>query len=451
MSQCPQLNRAFKLICGAFLSTLLQLTCIPQVLAQSSQALIDEGINLFKKQNFEAALLLFDSAYQQGDRSTVLIYNLGVTRFKLGLYDLAIENFKSLQGTPLADLGMFNEGLCLEAKGDTAAAATKFRMALRSKNEKVRVLAEKKLAPTDTAKAAPQKTDPIIDLSGLLLYLYGHDDALTLPDEAEQEIDPSIREGDDFQQIFVLAKLHLPLAIDVFANYLDLAYVENSNFDFGLQKLGIERSFDINDWEVTPSFASFRSQLGLTNPGSGHDYQEGTSVSLSTKKTSTRLAIYASYDHTNYQAQNLAYIGSEGTRQRFRLDLTPKVLGGKVRVRFQHEINDRKDTETASFSPKRNTLALRYDYDWNRNWGIRTELRYRASEYPGRVNAFALLKENRLIAETTLQWTVNRNIVLDLKYQSTDHNSDSDSDSDNYTRNVISVGLRASRMNMLNR
>lgn len=89
-----------------------------QNLFATTSGTVDEGIEAYKKADFQEAERLFQEAVQEDQESGLLHYNLGTAKFKNGDFEGAIEEFsKSLSDSTLREKATYNIGNSLLTQG----------------------------------------------------------------------------------------------------------------------------------------------------------------------------------------------------------------------------------------------------------------------------------------------------------------------------------------------
>ncbi len=151
----------------------------------------EQGARAFKAGDYSTALDYFNQARAAGNHKATLIYNQGVTLYKLGRLEEAAQVFgELLANQKWMDLARYNLGRIAEDRKDNAGAYDwYFKVSQHTTNAKLRGLAQKKLATlAKTVKKAPAATATAesSDKKGLVLLSLGaasDDNATSMADE----------------------------------------------------------------------------------------------------------------------------------------------------------------------------------------------------------------------------------------------------------------------------
>lgn len=396
------------------------------VLAEKNSELLKKGINAFKSKEYDKALLLFESELESGNRSQVLLYNLGVVRYELGMYRQAVSAFKSLEKTKLSDVSYFNQGLCWEALGNQKLAKEFYTKAEKSDNKKLKKLAREKLDPSViSTTVSKQDLKEKYAFGGFAYFAFAEDDNVNKVDS-----DLPTQEEDSYLQSYINATLKTPSALELNATYLDLSYSDLDIYDYQSVKVGAAYLLEFDAWEFVPSIDFFDSEFG------GRNYQSGIDYSLKSKTRLYSTPFTITYKFSDISSDEIDFSGIEGNRHRIRFDFVPRIGKGALRMRYQFENNDRKNTATRSYSPTRHLFSLKYRYKWNQSWSTSADVSYRMSDYSAVAGVTREDTRKKLTLNAT--YRLNGNVSFNAKYQQTI--GDSNLINEDYDRNVVSAG-----------
>lgn len=432
LNVCKRPKCFFKLIASIFFSAF----CYP-AFSESDGNLLKEGITLFKKQEYQGALLLFESAINQGEASPILHYNLAVTYFKLQQYERAIKYFRRLEGSKLEDLGALNLGYCWLAVNEQSLAQEMFERASLSKHKKIRLIAQKELQALSAnrqsiAALERSRPDSKLSISGLLYSLYGQDDYVRFVDD-ELTTAKTAKSQSNYLQLFSMVKLHLPYGVELYGNHLSIEYEENEGFDFALNKLGVETEYELGEWLLTPSVEWFESGLGEFS------YQSGVNIELELELKADGADLDLSVYYSDISPQDPQFDNTEGTKTRVRADYTKYFKYGDLRTSLQLEFNNRQDSELKSYSPNRNSFGLEYSLPLGNKLDFFSEINFRKTRY-SEIAGFAR-EENRIEKSLGARWRILRNLSINFSYELEDVSSNIPYA--DYDRSVISAGFTA--------
>lgn len=200
----------------------------------------------------------------------------------------------------------------------------------------------------------------------------------------EQPID----QGDNYLEVFGYA--YVPLSKKV---YLDgklyiRNYSEQDLIDFNQYSLSLQYKAKIGDWKITPSIGVTVSEYG------GDDYQTSGIYGLQfDRRLSKNGKLRLLYQYSDISSDNSTYDYLAGEQNRFRLDYKLKTLIGKIRFRYQLDVNDRQDLDTADYSPTRNTFAAKISQSLL-GWNLGAKVEFRNSEYDSTRNAKKFIRED---------------------------------------------------------
>lgn len=190
-----RLSRLRVLLLGALL-----VLNVPTVTAAAGQDAFQAGVDAFRQGNYERALAHFLSARRSGLRSRALLYDLGVTYYRLGRYGDAERVFARLRDTvPSARaLATYNLGLVARSRGDRERAAEYFRGAYDEAEDGGRL---QRLAESALAAVGEPLRPAGRGLSGGVSMAAGRDDNVAFEPSGDRQ-----EGGDAFLEAFGWAR-----------------------------------------------------------------------------------------------------------------------------------------------------------------------------------------------------------------------------------------------------
>lgn len=347
---------------------------------------LQQGLQAFEAGNYAQALQLFQAVEQSGDSSESIQYNIAVSLFRLGQWSEAEERFLSLVSQPnWRVLVNYNLGLVNEAQGDMDDAREYFKLsATQQEHDKVRELANRKLAELDQEDQSVAGMEVVTRsadrFAGLIEISAGADsNASSLADELLEKSD---RGEDNYTQLLLYGH----------------AYAVGQRFDgVRIHALGFSKSlaeFDHLDSQVVG--------LGVTweQPILGLQTELGTTVlrtDLNSEKIADQLQLRASVwkrfgvgtidlglTHTDYNASD-KFSQIDGDQQRVDLTWTKSFSDVRASIRLRRETNDRADLSRngafASYSPTRNSVRTKLDWQINDRFSSGVQYEYVDSEF----------------------------------------------------------------------
>jgi len=127
----------------------------------------------------------------------------------------------------------------------------------------------------------------------------------------------------------------------------------------------------------------------------------------------------------------------EGWRKKFRVQYKARSNSNKQRYYYEHELNDRTDTVTASYSPTRHTVRGVYTDILDKQWRVSADLAFRQSSYSD-VGAWGR-DDDRIKAAIYGDYRMNKTTRIRAMWAYSDN--DSSLNTYDYTRNVISLDI----------
>ena len=412
----------------------------PDARAQAAgRQAFDQGTAAFRAGDYNAALAAFLRAERAGLRTAGLRYNLGVTYYRLRRFPEAQREFTELARDPAwAPLANYNLGLTAQRLGQDQRARVHYRRARDTTTEpKLRALAATALARLEPASPAP-RTTAAVSLGG------GYDSNVTLTSDAA-----TVGVADD-GDLFVEAVgvlLHrfngdAARGFHLHGGAYARQHLDLDQFDQVGIRAGISRDSDSARWQT--SLGGF---LDLA-------YVDGDElVRIATFDAQARRRFAAGRDaRARFQfsgvegGSGFGYL--DGWQQRLLIDAGLPVAGGRLRLGYQLELNDREDLEAGgeffSYSPTRHALLASYAWSPAEGWRLNARGEYRASRYndPNRVGGDELTREeDRYLFGVRADRRLDNRWRLFVDYSYT--SNDSNFSAYDYSRHQLMGGVEA--------
>ncbi len=386
--------------------------------AAKGEAAFRQGIQAFQRKDHAAALKAFERAWRAGMRSPALYYNLGVSYYRLGRLDRARAFFIPLtRDRRFRQLARYNLGLIAAREGKTEAARDWLRRAAAGDDRRVAALARAGLR-----KLAPQRPWR----AGFEIAL-GYDDNVLLRAD-----DVPTRRGDNYFDLYLWGDYRVGTDTRAGAFFSRQDFFDVDAGDFQQAGITLDHVLRASGWRVVPALRLTRSRLG------GVDYQDILDLRLTARRDlgqGRRLVLRAR--HSSIDSGDPVYDPFQGTRQQFRADYHLPTGLGRLRLRYQLELNDRDDFPTASLSPTRHQFRVRLRRRLGAAWLGEAEVDYRVSDYP--VVAGIARNDDRLRLRLKARRRLDKDLRLTLRYTYTDNVSNVAAR--DYTRNDFSAGV----------
>ncbi len=406
---------------GRYSIALLLALLVNPLFASANPAAFDEGIAAFEKADYTAALQHFHQAEAAGMDSSALHFNLGVCYFKLQQYSQAEAQFVlTATDQRMAQLAHYNLGLTALRQANHSHAETWFRLAAASKQDaKLTKLAEHRLAMLGSSDLA----QPRIFAGGTVAY--GYDDNVTL-----LATESPSHQSDNYLEALLYANLPLTNHLRLNGSVYLQDYRRVNTADFSQYNLDVGYEINWHDWRLLPEAGLDKSNLG------GKAYLAAMNLTLSARHHLTENRnVLLRLRYSDITADNTLYNYLDGSRLQWRVEYRQPTQLGKLRIRYELETNQRKNSSTTNYSPTRHDIRLRLDQVADENWQFREELQYRQSRY-GDI-AGVTRKDDRKVMMLQTSRKFTKAIAVGLKYTRSDNNSSVSLDS--YRRNDYQV------------
>jgi tetratricopeptide (TPR) repeat protein len=368
-----EMRKAYSLAALAALALIRCGTAYAQNEPESPSDAFAAGTAAFAAEDYSRALEHFEAALAAGLDTPAVHYNIGVCRYKLGLYPAARKAFAVIaeRYPAMRGLAEYNLGLVALQMDDRARAERHFQAALDStSDETIRHLASRQLgldAEAEIEQATKDEWLAIVD--GRLGY---DDNVLLLADEI------SLPDGQSTESRFVelWGFFSRPVAASAFrfdANVYSIQYPEASIFDQSVLHISTPYEWTLGSWrgEAGP-------QLGWTTiDGDVLDRRVGLGVRAS-RAIAPGMRVEFRYIHDDVDEGDPEYAFFAGERALLEVRLDRHGERGRLTLGRGIERNDR---EAAAVSPRRSRWTVRYRRDLGPSWLIDVEAVWRDSRY----------------------------------------------------------------------
>lgn len=390
--------------------------------ASDQNANFTSGIKYFKQKQYKKALGAFEMARKHGQNSATIEYNIGVCHYKLGQYTQASNTFITLLGnTKYRQIAAYNLGLVAAKQQNKKSAIAWFKKSISTTgNQKINALAVAaldKLGSPVSSNANPKRWDAV------LIAALGSDDNVRF----SASNSPS-QQQDQYLEMFILGERKLTQRDTFDINYYQLKYFSVSAGNFQQAQAGIRHTFTQAKWHLTPHLQISQSRLTDGN------FQRQIDLKFSGLKQLDRnryIKLRLRYSHI--VSLNHLYDYLEGNRQQARGDYVTRTSFGKLRLRYQLELNDRQNTPTVNYSPTRHMLQARLKQRYQQGWGFTERVQYRISTYDAA--AGVTRKDNQFRLKLSAEKRLAKNWRSGIRYDYI--NNDSNVAAEKYTRNDI--------------
>ena len=355
------------LILLSMLSFLISPTAIA---ASAADDEFDAGTRAFKQQDYRQALYHFTRAESAGMRDARLDYNFGVVFYRLEEYSESRRYFEKLQDHPtLGALAYYNLGLIAHKSGDRAGAIDWFEKCAEVSDDSLGELARRQIAKLDG-----QQTKPWF---GYISSVYGYDSNITLLPSSD-----AADESGDFVQALALGEYTLHEAdsegYHLTALLLATDFLDGSDFDDDLLTLGAEYRRHTGDWRL-----GYRIEFGKST-FAGEDYVDTLAAVVNGRTQldqNREIRLRLTLEDISEGASAFSFL--DGSRTELWASYRIKADRREYRFEYGLEVNDRKNTETESFSPAYHRFRLRYFDRISARAKLGASFEFRDSDYKG--------------------------------------------------------------------
>lgn len=355
----------------------------------AQQEPITRGMEAFRAGDYRTAVEHFTQAADSQAQPT-LIYNTAVSYYRLGEYEKAQPLFSQLSELPKwRALAFYNLALVAEARGNQSQAAQWTRLCLQhSGHDKLTALAEKKLkqltAPAQTAPTA-QPGERANRWAGLASLSWGRDsNAANL---AEDVLRAQSQGSDTYLQLITYGQTYYAGKPTAGSKAFVLASVKRFDRFTSLSSLTVGGGLV---WErpLGPLASASGAQL-LYLSMDGDPIATQLQLHWGAKRNINRHVFAATY-YPSYFFASGGFSHIAGWRHRLDVDWQHKGDDVDLKVRYRHEINDRKDKQVgerfASYSPTSDALSGQVSWSVSPKLTLTGKLQYQRAEFFGTNN-----------------------------------------------------------------
>lgn len=403
----------------SILTLFLLSVCNQPLMAKESR--FEQGLKDFMEGNYQSASQHFEKARKAGINTVSLNYNLGVSYYKLEQYAKAEQAFrKLLRSKDMAPLAAYNIGLIKNKQGKDKQAISWFKRAYKQdQNKKLKHLAWQALGEFSIEVEKPKTTKKSSEV-GLR---YGFDSNLVDP------ANPASNTSDNNIQFYGIYSDEIKPSLRLNAIYFNQDYTDIDAYDLQLMALELHKSFQLKDWYTTAGVIYSSSTLGNL------DFQDSVGLQLqASHKLDNKNRLKFRYRFEDISSGDRNYL--EGNSHKLRVEY--RIKSSKSKLLYEHELNDRTDSTTNSYSPTRNGLQYELSGKLISNWNSVFSAKYRISDYP------EVAGVSREDSQTTLKLSsdrvINKSVKLFIEFRVTDNQSNISGYE--YSRNNLIFGVK---------
>lgn len=397
-----------------------------------------QGISLYKKEKYNAALSSFVAAKKAGMNEPRLDFNMALCHLQLEQFDQARRYFlQAAAHKPLADLAHFNIGL-LELRRDDREEARKWFIAVRDGgiSPKLRTLAGQRL--TQLEQPSPEAYSPVIWDNGYRVHL-GYDDNIEDP-----ALSGTADKGDSFANALVYVSRSkggnegTRLGLVGFMQHYGAVHI----YDLNLLQLGLDKGFVMANWRNRVGAELESTTLGANN------YLQTAKLHLSGRFSISAMDnLRLRYRYSAISAMTASYDYLAGDRHELELGWQHRRQALNLQAGYEFELNNRNDyqgtTIFSSYSPRRHTVDLRAEAVISPGWELESRLAWRLSIYD-EANVLAdssrvRRDDERLMLALGINHALNDRLKIGFEYRFTENHSNIATY--HYSRNIYTVGV----------
>jgi hypothetical protein len=193
---------------------------------------------------------------------------------------------------------------------------------------------------------------------------------------------------------------------------------------------GFDYSTEVKNWKIIPEASLSQSTYSHSSYQNTFDLKVSGEHHL---KNNAHMAVR--YRYSDITSQNSLYDYLQGSRHQLQADYINKITYGQLRFRYQLELNNRKNTSTANYSPVRNEFRVRLKHPLQNNWELSTEAGLRNSKYGAA--AGIIRNDTRLRLLVSVSKKLKQNTYVGIRYLHT--NNKSNIASETYHKNNIQL------------
>lgn len=385
----------------------------------------ERGNEAFHAGHYQDALSAYLEAQAGGLRKNTLIYNIGVTQYKLRHYKKARRAFEDLlDDAQMAPLAYYNLGLVALKLENKREARRWFRRTIaQSDNPKLRAAAEAMVARLDGRRKSG-KPSP---WSGFVTVGGGYDSNVTLRSDSETLV--ASDQNDYFLELFAYGSGRVAgnrnRGANLEGSFYYLNYEELNTYNTTSLRLGGSLDQRLDKWRLNSGLHYIYTLLDKDG------YTQSAAFSLRGKRRLMR-------DQQLRLRYELSYIDDldkrfgflEGWRHKANATSVWNLDNKRLTIAYQLELNDRKDLDSPrfiSYSPSRHTLRLRGHIKFTPRYDASLDMRYRYSRYNDPTEladgTHKTRKENRYRATLDFSRYLKKGRTLTAEYRYTSNAS----------------------------
>ncbi len=397
-----------------------------------------QGVALYKKENYAAALARFEAAKNAGMKEPRLDFNLALCNLKLHHYDLARNYFlQSARHEPLQGLAYFNIGLLELKRGYYDEAKLWFeRVRDNETKSKLGTLASLRLVQLE--RPVFSEIPRVKWESGYRFHL-GYDDNIEDPSQIHVA-----DKGDSFASILFYSTRDEGGDNGFRAGLMGYMqhYSRVTSYDLDLLRITLDKGFVQNEWRNRLGIELESSTLGSSNYLLKTKMHLDGSFSLSSIDD-----LRLRYRFSDISALSNSYNYLAGKRHELEFRWQHKQRAIQFQTGYEFEYNERNDytgtTIFSSYSPTRHTIDLRAETALTQDWRLGGRCNWRKSLYE---DANILIdssrvkrSDDRLALSVAIMHKLGDGLELDFEYKFTDNYSNISAY--RYTRNIYSISI----------
>ncbi len=326
----------------------------------------EDGVRHFRSGDYRKAVRSFQRAERAGDTRPALFFNLGVSYYRLGEHARARDYFLRVEKDPkFSQLAQYNLGRVALAQKRREEALQWFLRASRDSGDpRITALANRQIDAIEPGAGRQQAR-------GGVRIAWGRDNnVLLLPDNS-----PS-RRSDSYLETWLYGSARPGNRLRLNGSWYQRDYADVTGGDYQMLRVGADYLAAAGGWKLEPGLALSTSDLGTRN------YLDITDLLFRAERSLGSDRLVVRYRYSDISAADAGFNYLAGSRHRARVDYHRETALGRVRYRYQLELNDRQDQATASYSPTRHDFRVRLRRRLTGPWRLDAEAQFRRSDYP---------------------------------------------------------------------
>ncbi len=385
----------------------------------------EAGVAAFESGCYAAALESFERARASGFEGPAVLYNIGVSEYRLGRFADAGRTFESLgRAYPkMRGLANYNQGLVASQLGQTASARAHFLQAYEQSpdNKTIRVLASRRLRALEPERMTASRWSGAVGIQA------GYDDNIVLRDDTGLPLGTTTESP--MAEFFgaVSGPWSWQNGFRVDAGFYHVRYADADEFDQTEIQVGAAYEWLPGEWRIQVGAHGAYGTLG----GDPYDSRVGANARI-TRRLTRNMTVGVRYAHDDISEGDALFAGVEGTRQQLDARLRWYHDDHDIVLRYRAETNERLDP---GISPDRNRYAVQYRYRPDSGLGGELSFNQRQSEYHG---AALPRTEDLTYLAAALTYAFGDGLLVRLQFSQAEN--DSTDPTYSYDRNQVSLG-----------